>query len=56
MEHGPRDPMDGLWIGILAILAPVVAWWLWSEAFVGWVFHLKLAQLGLLQRLGVQDA
>ncbi len=56
MEHGPRDPMDGLWMGVLAILAPVVAWWLWSEAFVGWVFHLKLVQLGLLQRLGVHDA
>ena len=56
MEHGPRDPMDGLWMGVLAFLAPVAAWWLWSEAFVGWVFHLKLVQLGLLQRLGVQDA
>ena len=56
MEHGPRDPMDGLWMGILAILAPVVAWWLWSEAFVIGAFRLKLAELALLQRLGVHDA
>ena len=51
MEHGPRDPMDGLWMGVLAILAPVVAWWLWSEAFVVGAFRLKLAELALLQRL-----
>ena len=35
----------------MAILAPVVAWWLWSEAFVVGAFRLKLAELGLLQRL-----
>ena len=56
MEQGPRDPMDGLWIGILVILAPVAAWWWWSDAFVIGVFRLNLAELALLQWLGVHDA
>lgn len=56
MEQGSRDPMDGLWIGILVILAPVAAWWWWSDAFVIGVFRLKLAELALLQWLGVHDA
>lgn len=56
MEHGPRDPLDGLWLLALAILAPVAVWWLWSEVLVGWGFRLKLAELALLQRFGVHGA
>lgn len=52
MDGGPRDPLDGLWIAVLLMVAPLVAWGAWSDRIVTWVFHLKLAELKLLDALG----
>ncbi len=56
VDSGPRNPLDDLWLAVLLLAAPFVAWWAWSDHFVSWAFQLKLAELRLLHTLGLGSA
>jgi intracellular multiplication protein IcmP len=52
MNGGPRGSTDDLWIAVAVVVAPLLAWWAWSDRIVAWAFHLKLAELRGLHALG----
>lgn len=56
MNGEPRNSSDELLIfGALAV-APLLAWWAWSDLLVSWMFQLKLAELRGLRALGFASA
>ena len=54
--NGSRDPYDIFWLLGGLIVAPVLAWWAWSDRFVIWAFRLKAVELELLTAIGLGSA
>ena len=52
MNGGPRNSTDDLWIVVAVVVAPLLAWWAWSDQMVAGLFRLKLAELQGLHALG----
>ena len=52
MDGGPRPSSDELWVAVAVIVAPLLAWWAWSDRFVVLAFQLKLVELQWLHALG----
>lgn len=52
MNGGPRNSTDDLWIVVAVAVAPLLAWWAWSDQMVAGLFRLKLAELQGLHALG----
>ena len=52
MNGGPRSSTDDLWIAVAVVVAPLLAWWAWSDQIVAGLFRLKLAELRGLHALG----
>jgi len=56
MNGGPRSSTDDLWIAVAVVVAPLLAWWAWSDSIVAGLFRLKLAELRGLHALGFGTA
>jgi len=56
MNGGPRSSTDDLWIAVAVVVAPLLAWWAWSDQIVAGLFRLKLAELRGLHALGFGTA
>ncbi len=52
----PRDPYDEIVIVAVALAVPLALWWAFGGDLVYWAFRLKLAELRLLEALGLGDA
>lgn len=56
MNGGPRHSSDDFWMIVAATVAPLLAWWVWSDQIVAGLFRLKLAELRGLHALGFGTA